>query len=163
MIDDQGDIMTNDHVVAQAQKLQVQTTDGRSYPATLVGRDPRTDLAVVRVQGAQLPRVPLGDSSRLQVGQWVVAIGNALALDGGPTVTAQTDSIRTVRDASLETVCEIGEGGRTKTILAAGRLKNFRASFGMTKRAAKKGICIDAEAAELLEVKVGDQVLAVAR
>jgi arginine N-succinyltransferase len=83
--------------------------------------------------------------------------------DGGPTVTAQTDSIRTVREASLETICEIGEGGRTRSVLAAGRLKNFRACFGSTKRAAKKGICIDAEAAELLEVKVGDQILAVAR
>jgi len=83
--------------------------------------------------------------------------------DGGPTVTAQTDSIRTVRESSLETVCEIGEGGRTKTLLAAGRLKDFRACFAMTKRAAKKGLCIDAGAAALLEVKVGDQVLAVAR
>ena len=48
-------------------------------------------------------------------------------------------------------------------LVGAGRLKNFRACFGLTKRAAKKGICIDAETAELLEVKVGDQVLAVAR
>ena len=83
--------------------------------------------------------------------------------DGGPTVTAQTDSIRTVRESSLETVCEIGEGGRTKTLVAAGRLKHFRACFASTKRAAKKGLCIDAEAAELLEVKVGDQVLTVSR
>ncbi len=83
--------------------------------------------------------------------------------DGGPTVTAQTDQIRTVRESSVETVCEIGEGGRTKTLLAAGRLKDFRACFACTKRAAKKGICIDTEAAELLEVKVGDQVLAVSR
>jgi len=83
--------------------------------------------------------------------------------DGGPTVTAQTDSIRTVRESDYETVAEIGEGGRTKTLLATGRLKDFRACFASTKRAAKKGLCIDAEAAELLEVKVGDQVLAVAR
>jgi arginine N-succinyltransferase len=83
--------------------------------------------------------------------------------DGGPTVTAHTDSIRTVREATVETVAEIGEGGRTKTILAAGRLKNFRACFGSTKRASKKGLSIDAEAAELLEVKVGDQLLAVSR
>jgi S1-C subfamily serine protease len=100
VIDAQGDILTNDHVVDQAQKLQVQTTDGKTYPATLVGRDPRTDLAVVRVQGAQLPVVPLGDSSKLVVGQWVVAIGNALALDGGPTVTAGVVSAlgRTVQE-----------------------------------------------------------------
>ena len=82
--------------------------------------------------------------------------------DGGPTVTAHTDSIRTVRESSVESVCEIGEGGRARMILAAGRLKNFRACFASAKRA-KKGLCIDAEAAELLEVKVGDQVLAVGR
>ena len=82
--------------------------------------------------------------------------------DGGPTVTAHTDSIRTVRESTVESVCEIGEGGRARMILAAGRLKNFRACFASAKRA-KKGLCIDAEAAELLEVKVGDQVLAVAR
>jgi arginine N-succinyltransferase len=83
--------------------------------------------------------------------------------DGGPTVTALTDRIRTVRESVAETVCEIGEGGRTKTILATGRLKDFRACSAAVKRLPKKGICIDAEAAELLEVKVGDEVLAVAR
>ena len=83
--------------------------------------------------------------------------------DGGPTVTAQTDQIRTVRESSFETVCEIGEGGRTKMLLAAGRLKDFRACFASTKRAAKKGLCIDAGAAELLGVKVGDQVVAASR
>ena len=83
--------------------------------------------------------------------------------DGGPTVTAQTDRIRTIRESTEETVCDIGDGGRTKVLLAAGRLKDFRACFASTKRAAKKGICIDAEAAELLEVKVGDPVLAVLR
>ena len=83
--------------------------------------------------------------------------------DGGPTVTAQTDRIRTVRESSEETVCEIGNGGRTKTLLAAGRLKDFRACLGSVKRLPKKGICIDPEAAELLEVEVGDKVLAIAR
>ena len=83
--------------------------------------------------------------------------------DGGPTVTAQTDRIRTVRESTEETVCEIGDGGRTKTLLASGRLKDFRACLGGVKRVPRKGICIDREAAELLEVEVGDKVLAVAR
>ena len=83
--------------------------------------------------------------------------------DGGPTVTAPTDRIRTVRESTEETICEIGDGGRTKTLLAAGRLKDFRACMGSVKKLAKKGICIDKEAAELLEVKVGDKVMAVAR
>lgn len=83
--------------------------------------------------------------------------------DGGPTVTAPTDAIRTVREATAETVCEIGDGGRTKMLLAAGRLKGFRACLASVKRLAKQGLSIDAEAAELLEIEVGDQVLAVSR
>jgi arginine N-succinyltransferase len=83
--------------------------------------------------------------------------------DGGPTVTAPTDQIRTVREAEAETVCEIAEGGRTKMLVAAGRLRDFRAGCASVKRVPKKGLCIDPEAAELLEIKVGDQVLMVAK
>ena len=83
--------------------------------------------------------------------------------DGGPTVVADTDDIRTVRESVHETVCEIGEGGRTKTLVSAGLLTDFRACFAAIKRVPKKGICINREAAELLEVSVGDQVLTVAR
>jgi S1-C subfamily serine protease len=87
VIDKQGHILTNNHVIAEAQKLEVQTTDGKTFPAKLTGRDPRTDLAVIQVEGQNLPVVSLGDSGKLQVGQWVVAIGHALGLEGGPTVT----------------------------------------------------------------------------
>jgi arginine N-succinyltransferase len=83
--------------------------------------------------------------------------------DGGPTVTADTDEIRTIRESAYETVCEISDGGRGKMLVAAGRLKNFRASFATGKRVPKKGICIDREAADLLGVDIGDQVLAVMR
>jgi S1-C subfamily serine protease len=86
--DAQGYILTNNHVVEGAQKLVVSLPDGRSFPATLVGRDPRTDVAVVQISGDNLPVAELGDSSQLEVGDWVIAIGNALALPGGPTVTA---------------------------------------------------------------------------
>ena len=83
--------------------------------------------------------------------------------DGGPTVTAPTDRIRTVRESCEETICDIGDGGRAKMLVAAGRLTNFRACMASAKRVPKKGICIDREAAELLEVEVGDTVLAVSR
>jgi arginine N-succinyltransferase len=83
--------------------------------------------------------------------------------DGGPTVTAQIDKIRTVRESAYETVCEIGDGGKSRMIVAIGRLKNFRACCASVKRVPKKGICIDREAAKILGVKVGDQVLAVAK
>jgi serine protease Do len=90
IIDPTGYIITNNHVVEGAQKLTVTLPppDNRSFTATLVGRDPQTDLAVVKIDGQNLPTVPLGNSSALRVGDWVVAIGNALALQGGPTVTA---------------------------------------------------------------------------
>jgi serine protease Do len=85
--DIQGHILTNNHVIAGSQQLQVSLPDKRSFNAKVVGADPQTDLAVVQIQGDNLPVAQLGDSDQLQVGDWVVAIGNALALPGGPTVT----------------------------------------------------------------------------
>lgn len=86
--DQRGYILTNHHVVAGAQSLLVSLPDGRSFKGKLVGSDPDTDLAVVLIKGDNLPVAELGDSAQLQVGDWLVAIGNALALPGGPTVTA---------------------------------------------------------------------------
>jgi arginine N-succinyltransferase len=83
--------------------------------------------------------------------------------DGGPTVTAPTDRIRTVRESTYETVSEIGGGGKQKMLLAAGRLQDFVACCSAVKRSARKGLCISDECAELLGVSVGDQVLAVPR
>jgi len=83
--------------------------------------------------------------------------------DGGPTVTARTDDIRTVRESSEEKIAEIGDGGTVKAIAGAGRLKNFRSCCASIKRLSKTGIMIDPEAAELLEVGVGDTVVAVAK
>ena len=85
--DDQGHILTNHHVVEGASQLRVSLADGRTFVGTLVGSDPQTDLAVVQVKGDNLPKATLGDSNQLQVGEWVVAIGHALGLAGGPTVT----------------------------------------------------------------------------
>ena len=88
--DPAGYIITNNHVVAGAQRLRVvlPPPDNRAFDARLIGADPLTDIALLKIDAPDLPIVPLGDSSALQAGQWVVAIGNALALPGGPTVTA---------------------------------------------------------------------------
>jgi S1-C subfamily serine protease len=100
--DNQGHILTNAHVVDGAQSLLVSLPDGRSFKAKLIGSDPQTDLAVIQISGSNLPVAQLGDSSQLQVGDWVVAIGNALALPGGPTVTAGVVSAlgRTIQEPS---------------------------------------------------------------
>lgn len=82
--------------------------------------------------------------------------------DGGPTVVAQTDQIRTLRQSAMETVAAIGEGGPQKMLVAAGRLNDFRACCASV-RSEPEGLHIDSEAAELLEVSEGDQVLAVTR
>jgi arginine N-succinyltransferase len=82
--------------------------------------------------------------------------------DGGPTVTARTDDIRTIREARFDEVVEIGDGGPAKMLVGAGRLKNFRACCASVKKL-RKGIRIDPEAAELLEIGVGDKVLMVSR
>lgn len=114
VIDSQGHILTNDHVVRGAQKLVVSLSSGsKEYSAKLVGADPRTDLAVVQVTGASLTPLPLGDSSKLTVGEWVVAIGNALALQGGPTVTHGVVSAlgRTVQEPPIQS----GSGQNAQT------------------------------------------------
>ncbi len=87
IIDTQGHILTNNHVVAEADKLEVTLSNGTTFPARLVGRDSRFDLAVVQadIPADQLRAVKLGDSDQMQVGEPVVAIGNPYGLDG--TVT----------------------------------------------------------------------------
>jgi S1-C subfamily serine protease len=94
IIDDQGHIVTNNHVVVQpntcdtpVQHIVVTLNDGRNFDAKIVGRDVPTDLAVLQIDAGGLAPAALGDSSTVPVGDAVVAIGNALDLPGGPTVT----------------------------------------------------------------------------
>jgi serine protease Do len=81
-----GYILTNNHVVADADRVTVTLTDRRTFPARVVGRDPTTDVAVIKVDGQNLPSVAMGDDDAARVGEWVLAIGNPLGLDF--TVTA---------------------------------------------------------------------------
>jgi serine protease Do len=82
LIDDRGNILTNNHVVAGATEINVLLADGTTYPAKLVGTDPKTDLAVIHIStDEKLPAVTFGDSDRMEVGDWVVAIGHPRGLD----------------------------------------------------------------------------------
>jgi serine protease Do len=87
VIDPAGYLVTNQHVVDGAAQLRVQLADGRELAGEVVGGDPVTDLALVKVEATGLPAARLGRSEELRVGQIVLAIGNALGLPGGPTVS----------------------------------------------------------------------------
>jgi serine protease Do len=81
IINPDGHIMTNHHVVANASEIRVKFSDGRELPAKLVGRDEKTDLALLKVEAKDLPVIPLGSSGDLQVGESVMAIGNPFGLE----------------------------------------------------------------------------------
>ena len=82
IIDSNGTILTNYHVVDGAQKISVTLSDGKNYDAKVIGKDQKTDIAVIKIDaGHDLPAVTLGDSDRLEVGEWVMAIGDPFGLD----------------------------------------------------------------------------------
>ena len=82
IINDKGDILTNNHVIEDATDVKVLLSSGKYYPAWIVGRDPKTDLAVIRIKpDERLPFVTFGDSDKVEVGEWVVAIGHPRGLD----------------------------------------------------------------------------------
>jgi len=87
IIDRDGFILTNNHVVEKTDEIKVKLANGKEYDAEIIGRDPKTDLALIRIKTDKpLTPLPLGDSEKLEVGEWVVAIGNPFGL--GHTVTA---------------------------------------------------------------------------
>jgi serine protease Do len=87
IIDPRGIIVTNNHVVDESARVQVNLKDGRTFVGEVIGTDPATDVALVKVEADNLPFATLGDSEKLKVGQIVLAIGNALGLPGAPTVS----------------------------------------------------------------------------
>ena len=87
VLDEAGHVLTNNHVIQDAQQITVTLSNGQSYPAKLIGRDPRTDTAVIEIPATGLTPAKLGVSAELEVGEDVIAIGHALGLRGGPTVS----------------------------------------------------------------------------
>lgn len=103
VIDASGFILTNQHVIDRAERITVKLSDGRSLRAQLVGADPDTDIALIRVDAdGPLPVAPLGDSDTLRVGEWVCAIGNPLAYEHSVTVGVVSYIGRKLFDSSLD-------------------------------------------------------------
>jgi S1-C subfamily serine protease len=102
-----GVLLTNSHVVEGASDVSVTLPDGRSFSGKVLGADPLTDVAVVKVVGSQLPVVQLGDSAKVRPGEWAIAIGNPLGLDN--TVTAGIIS-------AIQRTNALGEGQRVPYI-----------------------------------------------
>ena len=145
-----GYIATNYHVVKGAIEIKVYLPNGETYDAELIGRDTVTDLAILKIKAEDLQYLPIGDSDSLRVGEWVIAIGNALALKGGPTVTIGIVSAlgRTIRSEEgdfydlIQTDAAINEGnsggpllnlsgeviGINQAILRQGRSLSFAVS-----------------------------------
>ncbi len=86
IISSDGYIMTNNHVIDSSNKISVTLDDNRTLPAKLIGTDPTTDIALIKVEGKDLPTIPFGNSDDLHLGEWVLAVGNPFNLTG--TVTA---------------------------------------------------------------------------
>src|SRR3990170_4835243 len=96
IVDPKGYILTNNHVIENADEIIVRLSDSRKFPARLIGHDPKTDLAVLKIEApAPLPVAELGDSDRLRVGQWAIAIGNPFGLNRTVTVGIISATART--------------------------------------------------------------------
>jgi serine protease Do len=126
VIDAEGHILTNEHVVGRADRIRVSLGDGREFDAALIGADPNNDLAVLRVEtDEQLPWVPLGSSADLMVGEPVIAIGNPFGLSNTVTtgvISAIDRSIRTdtqVYHGFLQTDASINPGNSGGPLLNA--------------------------------------------
>jgi putative serine protease PepD len=102
IIDMKGQILTNHHVVANAQKLEVTLADGSKWPAKLIGSDPDSDLAVIKIDAPKdkLKIIPMGDSKNLKIGQKVLAIGNPFGLQRTLTTGIVSSLGRTIRSES---------------------------------------------------------------
>ncbi len=107
IISKDGYIVTNNHVIADAERLEVTLNDNRNFPASVVGTDPETDLALIKIDAPDLHVIPMGDSENLRVGEWVLAVGNPFGFTS--TVTSGIVSAK-ARNISSSTGT-MGSGG----------------------------------------------------
>jgi S1-C subfamily serine protease len=110
IINSNGQILTNAHVVDGADTVNVTLKDGRSFAGKVMGTDPVTDVAVVKIEANNLPTVALGNSDQLKPGEWAIAIGNPLGLDN----TVTTGIISATGRSSRMWVSPISESSLSK-------------------------------------------------
>ncbi|MDH5373156.1 MAG: S1C family serine protease [Acidimicrobiia bacterium] len=143
IIDSSGFIVTNDHVAGDADAIRVILSDGRIYEATLVGTDPVTDLAVLKINAGGLATVESGSTDGMLVGETAIAIGSPLGLDGGPSLTVgvlsafgrevRTDAT-TVLYGMLQTDAPITQGSSGGALVdGAGRLIGITTAVGVSE------------------------------
>ena len=125
VISKDGYIITNNHVIDGADELEVTLNDNRKFPAKIIGADPTTDIALIKIEATDLPTIPFGDSEKLKVGEWVLAVGNPFNLTS--TVTAGI--------VSAKSRGNIGAGGKDRSKIE---------SFIQTDAAVNPGICAGA-------------------
>ncbi|SMG18272.1 DegQ family serine endoprotease [Dethiosulfovibrio salsuginis] len=116
IVSDDGKILTNNHVISDADKITVTLSDGRTFEASVVGKDPTFDLAVLKIEAKDLPVLELGDSEGVRVGEWAIAIGNPLGLEHSVTVGVVSAKNRSINarnfnfDGFLQTDAAINPG-----------------------------------------------------
>ncbi|MDA0990946.1 MAG: Do family serine endopeptidase [Verrucomicrobia bacterium] len=114
LISRDGYILTNHHIVGDADRITVTTSDGRVYAATIIGTDPDSDVAVVKIEGDDLPFLTLGNSAALDIGEWVIAIGNPFGFNETLTVGVVSGKGRTMNvtkyDDFIQTDAAINPG-----------------------------------------------------
>jgi serine protease Do len=108
VIDPTGYIVTNNHVIESATDIQVTTTDGVDHPAKLIGADPKTDLALLKIEAAKpMPYVQFGDSDKARVGDWVLAVGNPFGLGGTVTTGIVSARSRDIHEGPFDDFLQI--------------------------------------------------------
>jgi serine protease Do len=102
IISPDGYILTNNHVVGEADKIMVGLNDGRDLQAKIIGTDPKADVALIKIEADNLPVIELGDSDKLDIGEWVIAVGNPFGLSETVTVGVVSAKSRSVGIAEYE-------------------------------------------------------------
>ena len=100
ILSDDGYLVTNNHVIDKARRLEVTLNDNRTFEAEVIGRDPMTDLALLKIDAHDLPVIPIGNSDELKVGEWVLAVGNPFGFTSTVTAGIVSAKARSISSAT---------------------------------------------------------------